>query len=65
VKLAVVLLILLALGTCWFFSGSGIIIGDGQVEGRMLRTASSTPGSSHRSQGQQHLMKGMKIVEGP
>ena len=29
IKLAVILLILLALGTCWFFSGGGIVIGDG------------------------------------
>jgi hypothetical protein len=28
VKLAIILLILIALGTCWFFSGSGIIIGE-------------------------------------
>ena len=31
VKLAVILLILLALGTCWFFSGSGISIGENET----------------------------------
>ena len=28
VKLAVILLILIVMGTCWFFGGSGIMIGD-------------------------------------
>ena len=33
VKLAVILIILLVMGTCWFFGGSGIMIGDAENGG--------------------------------
>ena len=48
IKLVIVLLILFALATCWFFSGSGIVIGDGTNAADEPAVAQVAPGAPER-----------------